>query len=241
MRARASIVAAACGGATRLVDLRSEAPLIVRSTADGVHLVGGAAGPVGGDDLEISVRVGAGASLTVRSAAATMAMPGRDGARSLLRTRLDVGAGASLDFRPEPLISVRGSDHEACTSVRLAARARLVLHEELVLGRHDEASGRVRTRLHVVQAERTVLVHELDLGGAAAGWSSGAVIGSARVLVSTLVVGPDAPDTPSVLVDRATEASAAWMPLRPGVAMRQALGPTRVAARRVAEAVGPPA
>lgn len=236
MRARASIVADASSGTTRLVELRSEAPLVVRSTADAVYLVGGAGGPLGGDELDISVCVRDGASLTVRSAAATMAQPGRDGGRSLLRAQLAVGADASLTYRPEPLISVRGSDHETQTTVELGEGARLELHEELVLGRHEEAGGRVRTRLVVRRVGRTVLVHELDLGGDAPGWSSGVVLGGARVMCSTVVVGPDAPDAARVHVDRGAGTAVAWMPVSSGLAVRQAIGPTLTAARGAAEA-----
>lgn len=237
MRARASIVADARDGVTLLVALRSEAPLVVRQTEDAVYLVGAAAGPLGGDELSVDVRVGAGATLIVRSAAATLAHPGRHGERSVLHTTLDVGDGASLVFRPEPLISVRGSDHTACTEVRAHGRASVRLHEDVVLGRHDEPGGRVRTRLRVVLDGESVLVHELDVGGDAPGWASGAVIGDARVVTSTLVIGADAPDEPRVFVDRAAGSAAAWLPMRHGVAMRQALGPTLAAARRAAEAI----
>jgi urease accessory protein len=238
VRARASIVADSHRGATRLLEMRSEAPLIVRQTDDAVYLVGGAAGPLGGDELEIDVRVGDHAHLAVRSAAATLAQPHRDGGRSVLRTHLVVGAAASLSFRPEPIVSVRGSDHTTDTRVDLAADATLVLGEDLVLGRHDEVSGRLRTRLHVVRDGRTVLLHELDLGGAAVGWSSGAVIGDARALVSLTVIGPTAPTSATSVVDRAARTSAAWLPVAPGVAMLLGLGPSLLLARRAAATLG---
>ncbi|RZU48987.1 UreD urease accessory protein [Krasilnikovia cinnamomea] len=82
MRAAARIVAEADGrGGTRLSVLRGEPPLLLRRTgaAGGpatVHLVGGAAGPLGGDDLRLDVEVGPGAWLEVRSVAATLALPG---------------------------------------------------------------------------------------------------------------------------------------------------------------------
>jgi len=83
MRATARITAVADGGRTRLVTLRSEPPILVRRTgprhADGeveVHLVGGAAGPLGGDRLRVEVTVGPGARLCVRTVAASLALPG---------------------------------------------------------------------------------------------------------------------------------------------------------------------
>ena len=47
-----------------------------RTEADTVHLVAAAATPLGGDTISVRVVVEAGARLRVRSAAATMAMPG---------------------------------------------------------------------------------------------------------------------------------------------------------------------
>ena len=65
MRAYARVVAEADGhGGTRLVRLRGEPPLLPRRTGTGtgpatVHLVGGAAGPLGGDELRLDIEVGA--------------------------------------------------------------------------------------------------------------------------------------------------------------------------------------
>ena len=59
--------------------LRSQAPLILRQTPEAVYLVGGAAGPLGGDVLELRIDVRAGATLRLRTAAAAVALPGRDG------------------------------------------------------------------------------------------------------------------------------------------------------------------
>ena len=52
MRARASVLACVDGaGRTTLPRLQSQAPLLLRRTPGAVHLVGGAGGPLGGDDL----------------------------------------------------------------------------------------------------------------------------------------------------------------------------------------------
>ncbi len=237
MRARAAIVADSVGGSTRLVTLRCESPLLARQTPAGVYLVNGAAGPLGGDDLAIDVLVGPGAVLTVRSAAAALALPGRDGAQSRLHTYLRVGDGATLSYRPEPLISVRGSDHTVCTTVELAADACLVLLDELVLGRHNEDSGRVRSQLRVVRDGRTLLAHDLDVGGEADAWTSAAVIGSARAVVSMVVIGPEAPSEPRVLLDSARQTSASWLPVGRHAAIQLLLGPTLAAARHAGVAL----
>ena len=68
---------------TRLTTLHGEPPLLLRPTgtaADGatvVHLVGGAAGPLAGDRLSLTVDLAAGANVELHSVAATVALPGR--------------------------------------------------------------------------------------------------------------------------------------------------------------------
>src|SRR5258707_5048003 len=98
MRAAARVVAVLdARGRTRLAVLHGEPPLLPRRTGDGrVHLVGGAAGPLGGDDLLLSLEVGAGASLQVGTVAASVALPGRDGAPSRVRVQASVADGGCL-------------------------------------------------------------------------------------------------------------------------------------------------
>ena len=68
MRASATLVAElGADGTTRLPVLRSQAPLILRQTPEAVYLVGGAAGPLGGDVLELRIDVREGATLRLRT------------------------------------------------------------------------------------------------------------------------------------------------------------------------------
>ena len=231
MRAHASARAEYVGGRTRLVELRSEAPLVLRSTPDALYLVGGAAGPLGGDDLALDVVVGCGACLAVRSAAATLAQPGSGSAPSRATLRFDVGDASMLDWHPEPLVSVRGSDHLVDTTVSLSRSARLNLMDELVLGRAGEAPGRIRVRCRVARDGATLLAHDLDLGHGSPGWDGAAVIGGARALITMLRVGPDAPTTASVIMNAEDGSRAAWMPLAREAALLLAIGPTLLATR----------
>lgn len=240
MRARASIEAVVVDGRTTIVGLRSEPPLVVRETTDAVYLVGAAAGPLGGDDLRIDVNVDDGAQLTVRSAAATLAHPGPRGGRSHLAAVFTVGQGATLRWRPEPLVSVRGSDHTVDTTVTLRSESSFVMQDELVLGRDNESSGRVRSRLRLQRDGAPLLSHDLDVGGDAPGWTSAAVLGSARAVVSIVVVGRDAPTEARSLVDREAGARAAWLPLAPRAAVLLALAPGLRAARAAAAALTSP-
>ena len=238
MRAHASVRADFVDGRTRLVELRSDPPLVLRATPDSLFLVGGAAGPLGGDHLTMDVAVAPYASLTVRSAAATLAQPGpcRTSSRTALRFR--VGDHASLQWRPEPLVSVRGSDHHIETVVALSARAQLCLVDELVLGRCGESPGRLRVRCRVERAGLPLLAHDLDLGPGAPSWDRASSIGDARAVISTLVVGPAAAAASSVVSDPACGSRAAWLPLAPGAALLLAIGPTLMAARNISKMLG---
>jgi urease accessory protein len=198
MRAAARVVAEADGrGGTRLVVLRSEAPLLLRRTGAGraaaeVHLVGGAAGPLGGDRLCLRIEVGEGASLCVRSAAATIALPSRDGGYSQLSLSAQVAAGGRLGWFAEPLVASDGCDHRTRTTLEVADGGYLAWREELVCGRHGEPSGDARLRTTLRYAGAAVYDQQLAVGPAAAGWSGAAVLGPARAVGQLLVVDPRA-------------------------------------------------
>jgi len=201
MEASARIVASA---GDRLDVLYGEPPLLPRRTGPNeVHFVGGAAGPLGGDRLRIDVCVRAGASLVVRSVAATIAYPSRDGALSRLDVHATVEAGGRLEWRPEPLIAVGRGHHRTTSTVDLCAGAALVWRDELVCGRHGEGPGDVCLLTSVHVEKRPLYVHELAVGPAAPGWSGAAVLGGARVHASTLYVGVPVPAGPGTAMELA--------------------------------------
>jgi urease accessory protein len=145
--------------------LASQAPLVLRRTPDAVYLVGGAAGPLGGDSLALSISVGPGAYLRVRTAAAAIALPGLDGLESVLRVSIAVGEGGRLEYLPEPVVVTDRARHATLVSVTLAPGASLALRDEILLGRHDEAGGTARTDLQVSYAGRPLLRHALAVSG----------------------------------------------------------------------------
>jgi len=164
--AAASIEAAAGpGGVTRLPVLASQVPLVLRRTPSAVYVVGGAAGPIGGDSLSLCITVGAGAFLRVRTAAASIALPGLDGLESVLRVSVTVAAGGRLEYLPEPVVVTAGARHATLVSATLAAGASAVLRDEVLLGRHGEAGGTVRSVLRVSYAGRPLLSHSLEASG----------------------------------------------------------------------------
>lgn len=184
-------VEAGHSGATRLAVLRSEPPLLLRPTGpDTVHLVGAAAGPLGGDRLRIEINVGPGASLTVRTVAASLALPGHDGAPSRLEISASVATGGRLAWLPEPLIAAHACRHTTQATIDVAAEASLLWRDELQCGRHGEQPGNVALTTRLRVAETEIYRHELAVGPGAPGWSGPAVLDDARAVGSLLIVDP---------------------------------------------------
>jgi urease accessory protein len=191
--AEAAIVAAfdAASGSTRLPVLRSQVPLVLRRTPDAVYLVGGAAGPIGGDLLDLRIDVLAGAFLRVRTAAASIALPGPDGLESVLTVTVSVGPGAVFEYLPEPVVVSAGARHATIIRVTLAEGASLLLRDELLLGRHGEAGGAARSVLRVDYAGRPLLRQALEVCGTDSTSLGPAVLAGHRAVGNLLRVGPE--------------------------------------------------
>ncbi|MEZ0072174.1 urease accessory protein UreD [Planotetraspora sp. GP83] len=182
--------AAGPGGVTRLETLRSDPPLTLRQTGPGlVHLVSTAAGPLGGDRLELRIEVAPGTSLEVRSVASTLVLPGSSPGDSWMVIDAQVGAGASLRFSPEPTVLAAGCSHRMAVRLSLEESASVFWREEIVFGRHGERPGRCRSRFDATVAGRPLLRQELVVGDPSTDGSP-AVYGDARCVGSTLVAGP---------------------------------------------------
>ena len=151
--------------------------------------MGAAAFPIGGDDVALAVDVAPGSAATIRSATASVALPGHDGAESSFAVHAHVGAGAHLDWLPEPLIVAAACRHRSVAQVEMEAGAVLQWREELVLGRTAEAPGICTTRLHVDRGGAPLVRHDLLIDEYA---RSLGVLGSAHAIGTLLVVG-DAP------------------------------------------------
>jgi urease accessory protein len=202
VRASARIVARCQpDGTTRLTTLAGEAPLLVRRTtrdrgdeaAPGparVSLAGGSAGPLGGDILRCSVDLGPGARLEVHGVSASVALPGPNGRESSLEIQARVGEGGALSWSPQPLVAARGARHRTFARVELAADARLVWRDELILGRDGEEPGSVSTRLRVTRAGRVLLDREIAMGPRHPGSLGPSGSGGHRAVGILLIVEP---------------------------------------------------
>lgn len=210
MRADArAVVEAGPDGKPCYRTLRSAAPLLLRPTANGLHVVGGAAGPLGGDDVSLEMVVGSGAALVVRTLAASVALRGpvdrqagnrgsadlcrREGVSEQPHSRFtvsaSVGAGASLRWLPEPGVAASGCRHVTLSRLDLSAGATVIWRDEVVMGRHSEQTGAWACSLDVDLAGEPLLRHCMSVGPGAPAWDGPAVVGRARAVGSILVVG----------------------------------------------------
>lgn len=182
LTARAAVATrAGPDGATRITVLRSDGSLALRSTPGGVYLIGAAAGPVGGDDLSLEIDVGPGSKLVLRSAAASVLLPGPHQDASRLRIRARVAAGGRLDYCLHPAVAAAGCNHHATATVELEPGGMLRWREVIVLGRHCEPAGQCVSRLDVSMAGLPLYRGELAVGSPDTDRSSAVLDGAGAV------------------------------------------------------------
>lgn len=224
--------------------LRAQAPIVPRITgpkepqpwADRlpapvrVSVAAGAAGPVGGDETHFDIDVGANSSLVLTDISATVLLPGAQGRCSRSSVRVRVAHGATLVWLAEPLIAAANCNHLNEVQVDLADTARLLLREELVLGRHGEQPGTIFQRLRIRRAGQPLYRQDLHIGADAPGWNSAAVAAGHRAVGSVLVVDPQRDWTTQRSATLCP--SAALLPLAGPAALVCALADDSLALRR---------
>ncbi|WP_069166304.1 urease accessory protein UreD [Nocardia altamirensis] len=177
--------------ATAVPEIHASGGLSARRTgAHAVHMIGTAATPLGGDELDIIIVVGPNARLTVRSVAATIALPSAATPLSLAHWHFEVADGGELDFDPEPTIVAGGAHHHTTTSIALAPNAKLRLRERIQIGRSGEDHGGWRGDLIADIGSTPLLRHRLELG---AGTSTDDALTAPRALSSELRYPDDRP------------------------------------------------
>lgn len=129
---------------------------------DTVHLVSAAATPLGGDAVYVRVVVEAGARLKVRSAAATVTLPGSTTPESQAFWALEVAG--DLDVDPQPTVVAATSRHFTSTRLNLAAQGRIRLRERIQIGRSHERQGFWSGSLHADVNGSPLLRHRIELG-----------------------------------------------------------------------------
>jgi urease accessory protein len=188
VKARARVVAGSGGPYTAAV-LRSDLPIVLRQADDAIHIAQGAAGPLGGDDLELSIELPDGCSLRLRAVASTLIQPSVVGGTALVTIKAVVGVGASLELLLEPVVVASAAAVELVTQIELGAGATLLWREEVVLGRYGEVGGAATTRIDVTCDGVPLLRTGSQLRGGDAVTHGPAVLGPGRAVGSLLRIG----------------------------------------------------
>ncbi len=177
---RSEVVLVASGD--RLPRIRCNGGIQARCTAPHtVHLVSAAATPLGGDTIDIRVIVEAGARLKVRSAAATVALPGASTPTSHACWAIEVSGDLDIDL--EPTIVAAAARHVSTVALSLGDDSRVRLRERVQIGRCDEREGFWSGSLHADCGGRPLLRHRMQLG---AGSLADDTIAAPRATVSEL-------------------------------------------------------
>jgi urease accessory protein len=158
---RSDVVIVACPG--RPARIETSGALAARRTEpETVHLVSVAATPLGGDAIYVRVVVEPGARLRLRTAAATVTLPGANTPESHAIWSLEVAG--DLDLDPQPTIVAGTSRHWTSTRLDIAAGGSIRLRERIQVGRSDERLGFWSGSLHADVDGFPLLRHRIELG-----------------------------------------------------------------------------
>jgi urease accessory protein len=161
-----------------------------------VALVAASALLLAGDHVRIEVVVHGRTRLEIIEAAGTVAYAMRGGS-SRWDVDITLTAGATLNWHGEPFVVAEGADVTRSTRVTMNADFSAALRESLVLGRHGEDGGTLRTSMRVDRGDDLLLAEDLDLSPRArAGW---AVLGRARCLDAVTTLGSRLPESDHTL------------------------------------------
>ncbi|QEN14154.1 urease accessory protein UreD [Mycolicibacterium sp. ELW1] len=147
----------------RLPRIECRGALAARHTEpDTVHLVSAAATPLGGDVISIRIIVEPGARLRLRSAAATVALPGA--ATTDSHACWHIEACGELDLDLEPTIVAANARHISELAVGVGDAARLRIRERVQIGRTGEREGFWSGAMRADVAGVPLLRHRVELG-----------------------------------------------------------------------------
>lgn len=174
------------------------APRVLSSDATGarVALVATTALLLGGDGVEIDLRVGPGSWLEIVETAGTVAYDA-DGELSTWTVRVDVAAGGLLLWHGEPFVVAGGANTLRHSAFDLGEAATVCLRETIVLGRTSERGGALRVRTRARRGGTPLLVEDLDLTDGNSRRQPG-ILGTATVVDTVTWLGHPAPPLPAI-------------------------------------------
>jgi hypothetical protein len=157
----------------------------------------------------------------------------------VLRVTVDVGAGARLEYLPEPVVVSAAARHATIIRVTLAEGASLLLRDELLLGRHGETGGAARSVLNVDYAGRPLLRQSLEVSGADAVAMGPALLAGHRAVGTALWVDPAAGETQDAGAAAVADSTAGGEPAQASRAISADAARTTDAAVAVMPLAGP--
>jgi len=205
LQARLSLGFAREEGATRLVDRNHFGPLLVqkplypegRETCQ-VVIIHPPGGVVGGDELELSVRVGTSASAQITTPGAAKWYKA-NGHVSRQTVTLDVGANGVLEWVPQETIFFDNVHVELDHHVVLEKEASYIGCEILCFGRtasgESFTSGQIGQRTRIYRAGKLIWFDQLRLSGGSAAMKNPLILASNTVCATLVAVGKGVPAT----------------------------------------------
>ena len=151
---------------------------------------------LGGDQVRISVHVGAGCTLEIEEIAGTVAYDA-NGQPSGWHVRIRVDRGGLLIWNGLPFIVASGADVTRSTDIVLEDGARAYVREILVFGRSGEHGGTLRTSTAAHLSGAPLFIERLAATGAR---PAPGVLGDARVIDSVQIFGDRLTTSESALV-----------------------------------------
>ncbi len=193
---QASVLLAAQGAVTRLVDLRQEGSaraMLPRSAPDRPEVVflNTSGGLTSGDRIGFALALGAGAKVQATTQTAERGYLALEGPATLT-VSMTVGAGADLVWLPQETILFEGADLERRTEIDLGEGAACLMLEMVVLGRRAMGerprAARLVDRRRVTMAGRPLWVEQLRLDAGALAVAEGAAMLGGGAAFATLAL-----------------------------------------------------
>ncbi|QNK81650.1 urease accessory protein UreD [Nakamurella sp. PAMC28650] len=185
------------GGRARLELIGGNlAPRLISADDGGakVALVATSALLLGGDAVDLELRVGAGAWLEIVETAGTVAYDA-EGEQSRWNVRAVVEAGGLLLWHGEPLVISDGANTLRSSRYALGDEAVVCVRETVVLGRSGERGGALRVQNQVAVGGTSVLAEDLDLSSCESRELPG-ILGRASVVDTVTLIGTVPPGFP---------------------------------------------
>ncbi|MBE9639475.1 urease accessory protein UreD [Salipiger mangrovisoli] len=200
-RGRARLAARRRGAASVIGDLHmsGSSKLLFPRGLDALQAVylNSSGGVTGGDAFEIAATAREGAHLALTTQAAERVYRALPGETGRVETRLQLEAGARLDWLPQETILFDGAALDRKLSVEMAPDARLLLCEPLIFGRAAMGESvtdlRHADRIDIMRDGRWIWADRLRLrGDAAAHLADPAVADGARAMATVVLAAPGA-------------------------------------------------